>query len=257
MSDIRFPAHAATFGPLLDALQRQLADALAETRAKFRSTTEKGTNVEEELRVFLREYLPRSLSVGHGEVLDTFGGRSPQTDVVIATDEHPATFTATRPGLFLIEAVAAAGEVKSVLTSQEFANSLENAKRFKQLKAFNMPGAVLTYGGSDRVRFGSQPPYFLFAFESQLTMETISTAIETQPGGTVFDAVFALNRGFAIDFGDGQGSLKVGGVEKPATGWGYWEGGQVLAQFISWLSIIMRRVRYPGPILPLYLLPYR
>jgi len=103
---------------------------LAAIRARFEQSGNKGSSVEEVMRSFLRDYLPRRLEVGHGEVIDTFGQRSRQTDVVLATEDHPYTFKPESPGLFFVEGVAAAAEVKSVLTSGELDGALQNALAF-------------------------------------------------------------------------------------------------------------------------------
>jgi hypothetical protein len=98
------------------AVEVQMRAKLAEIRATLDHAGSKGQRVEEDVfRTFLREYLPRRLEIGHGEVVDTLGARSPQTDVIIATEDHPFTFTRELPGLFFVEGVCAAAEVKTTV----------------------------------------------------------------------------------------------------------------------------------------------
>jgi hypothetical protein len=115
---------------------------LEEIRISYNHPGVKGIHAEDLIRDFLREYLPRRLEVGHGEIIDTHeqsyhpidaGGRSAQTDIVI-TEEHPFTFTRDRPGLFFVEGVRCVGEVKTILNSQELKSSLMNACKVKRLK---------------------------------------------------------------------------------------------------------------------------
>jgi hypothetical protein len=116
------------------AAEKRMLDDLEGIRARFTNPGIKGSGAEETLRSFLRKYLPRRLELGHGEVVDSFGNRSKQTDVVIATKDHPFTFTTESPGLFFVEGVAAGGEVKTVLTSVELSSAIENARAFKRMR---------------------------------------------------------------------------------------------------------------------------
>jgi hypothetical protein len=97
------------------AVEQQMRAKLAEIRATLDHAGDKGQHMEEVFRAFLREYLPRRLEIGHGEVIDSFGNRSAQTDIVIATDDHPFTFSRGQAGLFFAEGVCGAGEAKTIL----------------------------------------------------------------------------------------------------------------------------------------------
>ena len=116
------------------AVEAQMKAKLKEARATFTHPGGKGTSVEDSFRVFLRQYLPRRLEVGHGEIVDRNGRRSRQTDVVIVSEDHPFTFTPDLPGLFFIDGVCGAGEVKANLTSAGLEEVLEKSFYFKQLE---------------------------------------------------------------------------------------------------------------------------
>jgi hypothetical protein len=98
------------------SVEAQMRAKLAEVRASLSHAGSKGSQVEEIWRAFLREYLPRRLDVGYGEIIDSHDNRSSQTDIVIVNEDHPFTFTRDQPGLFFIEGVSAVGEVKTRLT---------------------------------------------------------------------------------------------------------------------------------------------
>ena len=209
-------------------------------------------------RELLVQYLPRGLAVGQGEVIDTSDRRSGQTDVVIVDIDHPFIFTPSEPGLFLIEGVVAAGEVKTVLTSKELDASLRNAVRFKSLEPEHQEGTLIhSTNPSDIPRFYDRRPYFLVAFESQLTTSTVAEkAAEYAEAHDVkaFDAIFLLDRGWAIDFGDGQGGFRFGAPGgRPATGWVWQEPHEVLFDFFVWLSAVMPKLVRFQPIIQLYL----
>src|SRR2546426_4686724 len=82
------------------AVEAQMKASLQEARASFKQSGDKGATVEDAFRGFIRQYLPRRLEVGHGEVIDSKGARSAQTDVVVVNEDHPLTFTQNAPGLF-------------------------------------------------------------------------------------------------------------------------------------------------------------
>jgi hypothetical protein len=105
-------------------VEQQMRSELAKARATFAHNAYRGDEGEAAFRSVLRQFLPRRFELGHGEVIDSFGWRSAQTDVVIANEDHPFIFSPDKPGLFLIEGVSAAGEVKAVLTRQKLADSL-------------------------------------------------------------------------------------------------------------------------------------
>lgn len=89
----------------ISALESQMRARLDEIRATYEHAGDKGASVEDSFRTFLREYLPRRLDIGHGEIIDTENRRSKQTDIVIVTEDHPLTFTPSAPGLFFIDGV--------------------------------------------------------------------------------------------------------------------------------------------------------
>lgn len=223
-------------------------------RAKFGHSGNKGTNTEAILRDFLREYLPRRYDIGTGEIMDSGGRRSAQTDVVIVTGDHPFTFTQHQPGLFFVEGVLAAGEVKSLLTSEHLANSIANAVRLRGLKPRPTGMKMIwTMNASDNKRFGNSPACFLFAFESQLSLHKIHEQLSTQTQRSL-DAAFVFNQGVVLDLGDGGGLVRFdrsdGGVVQ---GWCQVEGANVLAFLLLWLSALPD-IQHGGSILPRYLL---
>lgn len=241
----------------------QMKGELNKIRSRFNHPGDKGTSTEVIFRTFLREYLPRRLEVGNGEVVDLNGQRSKQTDVIIVNEDHPITFTPDLPGLFFIEGVCAAGEVKVNLTSTELEKCLENSVQFKKLKMYLGKGTMAASNPSDLNRFYKCPPWFLFAFESQLTLSSIHKKIiefekkmenKIEPN-KLMDAVFILNRGWIINMGDGKGSYQFLNLEgKSLKGWIHKDSESTLFDFLGWFSIVMPRMFRFEPILPRYLL---
>ena len=244
----------------IKAAEVQMRAKLDEARFTFAHGGDKGTAVEEAFRSFMREYLPRRLEVGQGEVVDRGGRRSKQTDVVVANEDHPFTFTRDLPGLFFIEGVSAAGEVRSSLTSEGLEGALSSSVSFKKLETRHVVGEMIHTNPSDRARFYRCPPWFLMAFESQLSLPTIhSRIVEFEKTHSVeqnrlADAFFVLGAGSAINFGDGEGTLKFARSDgKSVPGWVVRKSDSVLYDLLSWLSAVMPRVLRPSPILVGYL----
>jgi hypothetical protein len=244
------------------AVEVQMKAKLDEARATFAHRGDKGTTVEDSFRAFLRQYLPRRLEVGNGEIVDRKGRRSKQTDVVIVSEDHPFTFTTDLPGLFFIEGVCAACEVKANLTSTELGKALESSYQFKQLEMEPGQGTLTNANPSDLKRFYRCPPWFLVAFESQLTLPHIQAEIEEFEGensvesNRLVDAVFVLGCGWVINFGDGEGSLQLRGPKGTLhKGWNWQNSDQVLFDMLGWLSAAMPRMIRFVPILPQYILP--
>lgn len=245
---------------LVNATEQQMKAKLAEARAKFQHRGLKGDAVEDAVREFLRCFIPRRLAVGTGEVIDRNGGRSAQTDIIIANEDHPFTFAGDDPGLFFIEGVSGAGEVKAVLTSAHLDSTIESSRRFKKLVAEPGMNSTVSANPVELERFYRTPPFFLLALESQLTLDTVwkTLASKGHYGNPAtprqLDAVFILGQGGLIDCGQGDGSF--GLVDANGTklkGWAKIGDDSVLFSLLAWLTIAMpREVRYE-PILAKYM----
>lgn len=244
------------------AAEKRMRDRLEGIRARFTNPGIKGSGAEETVRSFLRDYLPRRLEVGHGEVVDTFGNRSKQTDVVIATDDHPYTFATDSPGLFFVEGIAAGGEVKTVLTSRELSSAIENARAFKRMRQKIPKGSVVNFVDAGGPVFEGPPPWFLFAFESQISIDAVRATLadlqakEHLPDDSMPDAVFLMDRGWIVNFRQSS-LLKFGEPGKPPIqGWHAEQSPSVLFLMLTWLSSVTpRTVLIGSPILLQYLLP--
>lgn len=243
------------------SVENQMKEKLKEIRTTFTHPGDKGTGVEDSFRKFFRNYLPRRMEVGCGEIIDLKGGRSNQTDVIIVNEDHPFTFTQDLPGLFFIEGVCAAGEVKINLTSEELLKSIENSCQFKKLEMYLGKGSTALINRSDQDRFYKCLPWFLVAFESQLTLSSIrSKIIEFEKNNKIkpnrlVDALFILDRGWIINFGDGNGSFQFRTPDgKSVKGWVYKDSKSVLFDLLGWLSIVMPKMFRYEPILAKYIM---
>ncbi|WP_432356981.1 DUF6602 domain-containing protein [Sporosarcina sp. UB5] len=251
----------------LNILQEQMAIKLKQIHIEHKHRGNRGDNSESILREFIREFLPPSNRVGHGEIIDTKGNISNESDVVILNEHHPYLNELSKPSLFFIEGVSAVGEVKSNLGSADIETTLKKCQRFKNMHIKMQKDATVVGNMSDIKRFVDKRPFFLFAFKSQLTLETIykkviafneenKIDIEQQ-----IDGIYILDRGTITNYGDGQGQLRFKYREPSLTGefaTGYVpvlkeQDPNVLFNLLAFLSTSMPRLSLPNPIITDYL----
>ncbi|QFZ16590.1 DUF6602 domain-containing protein [Saccharothrix syringae] len=154
---------------LFNANEAEFRNTLNLARSTFNHLGERGGHVEEFFRSFLERQLPRRLTVSQGEVIDVAGNRSAQADVLILNEDQPANMANSSSGLYIVEGVSAVGEVKSVLTKDALADTINKGRKLKRLRVREEPGSSMLAVGSDPRRFGACPPFFLFAYSSSIS----------------------------------------------------------------------------------------
>jgi hypothetical protein len=248
----------------LDAVQAQMWAKLEEIRASHLHKVSIGSNTEQIVREFLRAYLPLSNRIGHGEIIDLTQNSSKQTDVVILNEYHPYFNDLSQPSLFFIEGVACAGEVKTQLTTEHLASSLVAADAFKHLSPKIPTGTTIQGNLEDVHRFFNKRPYFLFAFESSLTLETIAANVRSYYAGkqggytSQIDAIFVLDRGVLLNLGSGQGNLVMlnaqGTRMNGFTPISRESNPNILFNFLGWMNFVMFPIHLPSsPFLPYFI----
>ena len=253
------------FNPYFATMESKLTNELATIRASLNHNTNKGDRAASAFRAFLADHLPRKLEVGHGEVTDTHGtsagevGGDHQVDALIINEYHPRFAKIEEPSLYLAEGVSGGAEIKSALSSKDIKAIVKQAVAFKKIKPAFRAGDMTFTNDVDMERFYNRLPYFLFAYESQLTLETLIASIRAEAASLGagetghFDAVFLLDRGAALNLGDGKGAIKMLNAEgAPCAGWSKTTNG-VLMSLIGWLSGVLPSIQRNSPILLPYL----
>lgn len=265
-SDKRSNELRARFYDSFNARETTLIAALAQVRAESNHGTSKGSRLEEAVRSFLSQHLPRKYQVGHGEVVDIRGERSRQLDVVVNNDDQPFTPGGDTSSLYLLDGVVACGEVKAKLTTSELDDSLVKGRQLRRLRYRHDLGDVVRANRSDLDRYYASPPFFLVAFECNVSPETIIARVEAADevndpvmgGGPLpaLDAIFTLDRGVAINYGDGCGSLQFtlpsGESQK---GWLWHPPGSALVHLFLWLNVVKPRFTRANPVALNYIEP--
>ncbi|EFG74078.1 hypothetical protein HMPREF0591_5963 [Mycobacterium parascrofulaceum ATCC BAA-614] len=272
------------FHKILETVEQELQTALAKARVESDHGTTIGDGAEEAVRKTLRSYLPSGYSVGKGIVYDAFGDGSRQTDVVITTPDHPLSFPEGKSGTYVVDGVAAAGEVKSCLDGTALTDSIAKGAAFKRLR--------MTINESDRVmtskeqaymqQIGLVPPYFVVAFDNKVTINTIGDRLREadlipppvgKPTGEQdaantpqppLDAICVLGKGvwlylrpdnpmgFRIGITKEDGSKT---VRNDYSGWTYLETDAPLVITMIWLHAAMPRVFRGRSVFSPYLVP--
>lgn len=247
-----------------DSLQKGMQIKFEEIRHEFEHRGSKGSNVEKIVRDFVSSYLPPHNRIGHGEIMDSFGGISNQVDVIVTNENHPYLNDFHEPSKFFIEGISCVGEVKSVITTDDIKETLNKCLNFKNLQIWNDAGtkAYCSYE-EDLIRFVHKRPFFLFAFSSQLSLDTIWERIDAYNTENridlqhQIDAVFILDRGQIVNAGNGLGSIRIRSERFDIlTGYVPFqikEKPNILLDFMFWLHLVMPRIDFYQSILHRYL----
>lgn len=157
---------------LMSEASNEMAVSLSKIRKALTHDLSKGEGLEETLRAFLERHLPGGLGVTTGQIIDSKGARSRQTDVIVYdANRTPMLFTSDqgRHQLVPSEGVIAVIEVKASLTTSDAPDVVNNMLSVKALDksayyASNGPieEGVNLYG----TRLTVAPTmYFVFGFE--------------------------------------------------------------------------------------------
>ncbi len=95
-----------------------------------------GAAMEQPVRRQLEQVLPRGIAVGSGFVIDSYGGTSSQTDVVLYERDICPVFSINdtpETTYYPCEGVIAVGQIKSILTKQHLEEEFRRIASVKQL----------------------------------------------------------------------------------------------------------------------------
>lgn len=250
------------FKKKLSIVDKQLIHKLEEIQVSLSHNGNRGSSAEAVMREFLKVYLPSSNMIGEGEIVDTNGNTTTQLDIIIANDNQPYINDLREPGLFIIEGVDCVGEIKTNLNSNDIATLIESCIRFKALTS-DFVGGMSCFNKSDEERFVKRKPYFIFAYKSQMKIETMCKKLldhyeeNNVPFENQIDAVFTLDRGSIINFGDGKGSFKFleFGTKNSLTGLRIVKNKDegILLDLMTWMSSVIHKVIYYQPPIGKYL----
>lgn len=165
----------------------------------------KGKANEEIFRTFLSEYLPGSLGISTGELIDANGNVSKELDVIIYDREKtPILYRNANTQIIPVECVYAVIEVKSRLTTPELEKTFQNMKMVRNLEktAYIKPsGPIIIKDDLYGSKWDIWPiNYYIFAYNS-IKLKTLAKYMnqkhqfEKLPEHSRIDTVCVLNKG--------------------------------------------------------------
>ncbi len=154
----------------------------------LKSPSDKGRFREIVVSEFFEKILPPRFRVEcGGEIIDSYGSRSRQIDVLIVRDDAPR-IPMSYGMVYLVEGVFATIEVKSVLDGESLNDALENMKSVSKLRS--TPALIIGSGA-----MMGRPLRIVFAYESELSLEAIKERLMMKDTLGLVDILCVLNRG--------------------------------------------------------------
>ncbi len=193
-----------------DRLSRHYSRRVEQILSRFNDIRElidhegsKGARVEQEVRKFLLEFLPKRYEYGSGIVIDSSGGesdRSRQEDVLVLDKFFsPRLFLDEEPNVYPVEVVYCGIEVKTSIDAPGLKQAIDNIASLKRLKFVSEPYTDFHYN-LPIIRETTGPLGFIFAFDTPI--KGVETLLQhfTESIGNIEpsarpDFICILNRG--------------------------------------------------------------
>ncbi len=134
---------------IFDEVSKQMRSNLEKARRAIEKHPGlKGASFEETFRTFLKDYLPQSLNISTGILVDSHGSVSRQLDVIISDSaKTPIFYSSGNLRVIPVECAYAVIEVKANLDADELNGVFQNMESVRNLKknAFVRPIGDITY----------------------------------------------------------------------------------------------------------------
>lgn len=205
---------------LVSAISDFWAHGGVELRARFERTRKtqrdshiKGGANERSLAQLLQENLGAQRVAVNSSIIDPTGRQSDEVDVAVVNEFQPL-WTGDSEQILIAHAVEAVYQVKARLRTDELRRAMKNARSVKQLRRRpGIGGEVYTKAQPDLARFVERIPYFVFAYESNVSGAAAITLIQDEFGDTPWaeqpDGIFILDGWAAINIAKNDGSQRM------------------------------------------------
>lgn len=178
----------------IQRIGRRLVEQFDDARAATSPSTV-GAAMEQPVRDQLEQILPRGLGVGSGFVIDSYGGTSRQTDIVLYEKDICPVFSINNTPettYYPCECVVAAGEVKSELNGNSLRDAFSKIASVKQLQR-HMTRHFLPNGAT-----GVQPPVYR-SYGSLHTGDIVNVSESPGARGRIYGFILAGDTRLATD----------------------------------------------------------
>ena len=226
---------------------------------RIRSTTKdsdvKGGKNEKVIANFLEQHISSYFITTGIELLDAHGFSSNEIDVCVCNRDQP--FKNETGELVLVEGVDFVIQVKAILTNPEIERIAKNARSVKKLKRSHGKGDQIVVGDGIEY-YVNRVPYFVIAFDTQLSFETTFNSIVSKlkeiPSEEQPDGIFVLNKASFLNFRDTKDSGFKSHTDQgwvPVSGWIGLETKEfTLLEFMKYSNTVVPKIkRMRNPIL--------
>lgn len=240
-------------GGIFEEVAKQMRSDFDLARKAMTHPGLKGASFEESFRTFLREYLPKSLDVSTGILVDAQGGISCQLDVIISdAAKTPIFFKNGETRVIPVECAYAVIEIKAKLDARELRKAFKNMKSVRDLKktAYVKDTGPIMYTSYLYGKEWEIWPinYFVFAYDGidmkKLAMYVGNTHfLEKLPEHSRIDAICILDKGVIYNqLEDG----KLDALPGPGSITYYTETPRALLLFYTLISRYFNQARLPN-----------
>lgn len=195
------------FERLFEEISKQMRSDFAKAQESLNHPGLKGEANEESVRKFLGQYLPKTLDISSGTLVDSDGGHSRQLDVVISdAAKTPIFFQSGQVRVIPVECAYAVVEIKAYLDSGELERAFQNMQSVKALSkiAFIKPRGAVAY---THTLYGKEwdywpTHYFIFAYDSPRLKSVRTSLVQLQDSEEIhkrIDSICVLDKGVILN----------------------------------------------------------
>ena len=240
-------------GQIFDEVANQMRSDIEKARSALKHPGLKGEAFEETFRTFLRNYLPRSLDVSTGILVDAHGASTRQLDAIVSdTARTPIFYASGQVRVIPVECAYAVIEVKAKLDTGELERVFENMGSVRSLQKtafYKYEGPIVhsqfMYGTS----WDIWPiNYYVFAYDS-VDLKTVADYIQQYhkskdlPVHQRIDTVCVLDKGVVCNQ-DAAGNLDA--LPEPHSSLGFRRTSRSLLLFYALTSRYFNHATLPN-----------
>jgi hypothetical protein len=234
----------------LDAIftevSKQMISDFTKTKSSLTHSGLKGEANEETVRKFLRQYLPKTLDITTGMLVDAKGNQSRQLDIIISdAAKTPIFYESGNLRVIPAECTYAVIEVKANLDAHELTKAYENMKSVKSLEKssyFKTRGPIKESHSLYGKEWEFWPTHhFIFAYESNELGSIVQNLRGLQATDEVhqrIDCICVLNKGVILNQ-EADGSVSA--LPTPSSKAAACITTKALLLFYSLMSIILNQ----------------
>jgi len=238
---------------IFDEVAKQMRSDFEKARKAVKHPALKGASFEETLRIFLEKYLPRSLNVTTGELVDAHGGVSRQLDIIISdSTKTPIFFRSGSLRVIPVECAYAVIEVKANLDANGLDcvfQNMESVRNLRKTAYFKPEGPIIHLDNLYGRKWEIWPiNYYVFVLDSiELTTLLKHIVVRQQtkkiPESSRIDTICVLDKGVICNqLADG----KLDALPQPGSKLFVCETTQALLLFYTLTSVYFNQVRLPN-----------